>query len=61
MEVPFVRWELLALPGNTLALVDEKKLEVFSFHEGGTITASVGIKGEAQTRPFLFGRFTRKH
>jgi hypothetical protein len=47
-------WKSLVFAGQTLTLIDEKKLEIFPFLENGTTPAVIGIKDQAVTTPILF-------
>lgn len=47
------RWELLALPGKSLILIDDKELQFFDFHEGGAVIAEIGRKGGPVAGPIL--------
>lgn len=49
-------WSALALEGKTLDLIDDAKVETYSFAKQGLVVATAGTKGGAIAAPLFYWR-----
>jgi hypothetical protein len=49
-------WVALRLPGKTLELIDDTRVEIYSFNDRGDVTATIGQKGGPLVGPIFYWR-----